>query len=108
MRIPESHSDIIEKKARSILSTIRPNNEIYSGFCFIRYKDNQIGLHSIEEEQVRHIKTNPKISIMGIDPSNVDHWLCIQGLALVPEDWKIDRASCNVLIKNVILFPKEN
>jgi hypothetical protein len=106
MRIPESHSDILEKKARSILSTISPNNEISSGFCFIRYKDDQILLHSIEEEQVRHIITNQKISIMVIDPSNVDRWLCIQGLALVSENLKVLR--CIVLIENVILFPKES
>ena len=104
MSVPESHSDILEEEARSILSTFGPNNEIFSGFCFIRYEDDQILLSSIDDEQMRYILTNAKVSILIIDPSNVDRWFCIQG-TISPIN--IKESHFQVKIREVIKFPKE-
>ncbi len=99
MRIPESHSDIIEDKTRAVLSTVNKNSEIHSAFCFIRNIDDDIFIDIIDKEQIRHINTNNKVSILTNDPDNVARWFCIQGEIIS----NLNKAK-TVKVKKVILF----
>jgi general stress protein 26 len=100
MRIPESHSDIIKNKTRAVLSTVDQNSEVHSTFCFIRKIDDDVYIDSIHENQIEHIRTNNKISILTADPTNLDRWICIQGEIISD----VNRSK-TVKIKKVILFP---
>jgi hypothetical protein len=103
LSIPKSHSYIVEKKSRAVLSTIT-KSEVYSAFCIIQYKEDQIFIDSIEDEQIKHILLNDKVSLLTIDPSNVDRWFSIQGIIFLNE---MKDPCFEVKIKKIILFPKE-
>ena len=101
MGIPESHLDILTGKTTAVLSTII-KSDIYSAFCSIRVEKDQIFVEMVEEEQLRHIRGNGKVSILTIDPSNVDRWFCIQG-KIKPKE---DDVRFQVNIQRIIKFPK--
>ena len=99
MRVPETHIDIINEKTRAILSTIN-DSMVFSAFCQIICENDEVLLGSIDEEQIRNIGENEKVSIITIDPSNIGRWFCIQGII------KSNKASrFQVNIKKIIKFP---
>jgi len=100
--IPESHLDILTGKTTAVLSTII-KSDIYSAFCSIRVEKDQIFVEMVEEEQLRHIRGNGKVSILTIDPSNVDRWFCIQGAIIVNDNVA---SSHRLSVNKIILFPK--
>jgi len=103
MSVPKSHSNLIANEARSVISTYGPNNELFSGFCFIKNEDDRILLSSIDEKQVQHISRNQRISVMVIDPLNVDRWFCIQGTV---SPINVKESHFPVIVSKVIKFPK--
>lgn len=102
MRIPESHVDIVKERARAVLSTVNDLG-VFSAFCFIKNEDEKVLLDIIDVDQIEHIRDNERVSIMAIDPSNVDRWFCIQGTIDTKE---IEPTNFNVKINKIILFPK--
>jgi predicted metal-dependent TIM-barrel fold hydrolase len=79
MGVPESHYDIIEDKTRAVISTVDQNSEVHSAICFIIEIDDDVYIDSINDEQIEHLLTNNRASILTIDPNKVDRWFCIQG-----------------------------
>lgn len=98
MKIPESHKEFIAEKTPAVLSTIN-GTEVVSAFCQIQGNDEDIILIDICMEQIEHIQENEKISVMTIDPSNMDRWLCIQGTIKPKKETKVN-------INKIIKFPK--
>jgi hypothetical protein len=103
MRIPASHSDIVKEETRVVLSTINQLGEVYTAFCTVRFVDDNLMIYSIDDENIKQIKMNNKISILSIDPLNVDRWFCIQG-SLSP--FMVKESQFVVKIDKVIIFPK--
>lgn len=104
MKVPRSHADILEQPVRSILNTIKPEYQPSSDFCQCEIDGDIVLLSRLKDDQVYQVKSNPKISIMVIDPINVDRWLCIQGDIINVEN--LPQRRCKVRIKRIIHFPK--
>jgi general stress protein 26 len=100
MRIPESHADILEKPVRAVLSTFEPGGGLRSNLCTCLGEGDSLLITSVDPAQVRQIELNPKVSMLVMDPRNVDRWLCVQGDASVPGG-----AACKVSIRRVMVFP---
>jgi len=99
MRIPESHADILVKPVRAVLSTLEPGGGLRSSPCTCSGTEERLIITSVEEAQAQQMKLNPRVSVMILDPKNVDRWLCVQGDAV------LRGAAWEVSIRRVMVFP---
>jgi len=100
MRVPGSHADILEKPVRAVLSTHELGGGLRSSPCTCLGKGDHLLITSVDLAQVRQIGLNPKVSVLVVDPGNVDRWLCVQGDAAISGG-----ATCEVSIRRVMVFP---
>jgi len=101
MRIPESHADILEKPVRAVLSTFEPGGGLRSSLCTCLGEGSRLLIMLVDPVQVHQIELNPKVSVLVMDPGNVDRWLCVQGDASVSGG-----AAYQVSIRRVMVFPR--
>ena len=99
MRVPGSHADILARPVRAVLSTLEPGGGLRSSPCTCRGGGDRLIVTSVEEAQARQMGLNPRVSIMIVDPGNVDRWLCVQG------DAALRRGSWEVPLRRVMVFP---
>ncbi len=99
MRVPVSHADILENPVMAVLSTLEPGGGLRSSPCTCRGAGDSLIVTSVEEAQAQQMKLNPRVSVMVLDPENVDRWLCVQGDAAPRRrEWELS-------IRRVIGFP---
>jgi len=99
MRVPRSHADILEKPVRAVLSTLETGGGLRSSPCTCKGGGYCLIVTTVEEEQARQMGLNPHVSVMILDPGNVDRWLCVQGdAALQGSVWEIS-------VRRVMVFP---
>ena len=101
MRVPVSHADILERPVRAVLSTLEPGGGLRSSPCTCRVAGDRLIITSVEAAQAQQMKLNPRVSVMVLDPENVDRWLCVQGDADISGG-----TTCEVSIKRVMMFPR--
>lgn len=99
--IPRSHIDILKSSVRGLLSTITSSGLVCTKFCSVTFKDDKLLIDSIAEYQLKHLQSYSKVSVMVVDPTNVDSWLSIQGTAI---NLNVNGSRCSVDIGNVISF----
>lgn len=99
MRVPVSHADILEKPVRAVLSTLEPGGGLRSSLCTCRGAGDSLIVTSVEEAQAQQMRLNPRVSVMVLDPENVDRWLCVQG------DATPRRGKWELSIRRVMVFP---
>jgi hypothetical protein len=99
MRVPESHADILEGPVRAVLSTLEPGGQLRSSLCTCVCEGGRLLVTSVDEAQVRQMGLNPKVSVLVVDPADVDRWLCIQGDAeRRPNAWEVS-------VRHFMAFP---
>ena len=99
MRIPVSHADILERPVRAVLSTLEPGGGLRSSPCTCLGEGDRLLITSVDPAQLWQIGLNPKVSVLVVDPGNVDRWLCVQGDA-APRG-----SALEVSIRRFIAFP---
>jgi len=99
MRIPVSHADILEKHVWAVLSTLEAGGGLRSSPCMCKGGGDRLTVTSVEEVQAQQMGLNPRVSVMILDPKNVDRWLCVQG------DAAPRRGEWGISIRHVIGFP---
>jgi len=99
MRVPASHADILEGPVTAVLSTLEPGGGLRSSPCTCRGAGDRLIITQVEEAQERQMRLNPKVSVLIVDPGNVDRWLSVQG------DVALHGAAWEARIRRVIAFP---
>jgi len=99
MRMPESHADILEGPVTAVLSTVEPGGGLRSSPCVCRGGGDGLLVTSVDPVQARQIMLNSKVSVLVVDPANVDRWLCVQG------DAAPRRGEWGLSIRHVRVFP---
>jgi len=69
--IPVSHVDILMEQTRAVLSTL-DDAGVFSGYCWIQMVDGVVFLDSVDTEQSKHVVSSDKVSILVVDPVNID------------------------------------
>lgn len=86
--IPDSHADILKKKAFANLATLMPDGNPQVTPVWFDYDGNHIIVNSAKGRQKdRNMKRNPSVALSILDPDNPYRYLEIRGkVAEITED----------------------
>ena len=89
--IPESHLDLVEKPHHGVLTTIMPNGQPQSSIVWCDYDGDKILINTTKERQKgKNLLKNSKISLLIIDPKDLDRFLSIRGDVEIIEKGALD------------------
>lgn len=78
--IPDSHRDLFAKAIHGVLTTMMPDGSPQSSIVWVDCDDENVLLNTTLERQKGHnMCTNPKVSILVIDPKDSSRWIQVQG-----------------------------
>jgi PPOX class probable F420-dependent enzyme len=79
-RIPDSHLDILGKKAFGHLATVMPGGAPQSTPVWVDYRDGQILVNSsLSRRKHKNIDSDPRVAISITDPDNPYRCLMVRG-----------------------------
>lgn len=78
--IPDSHRDLLHGKIHGVLTTMMPDGSPQSSIVWVDCDDANILLNTtLERQKGRNMCTNPKVTILVIDPKDSSRWIQVQG-----------------------------
>ena len=78
--IPDTHRDLLAEPIHGILSTMMPDGQPQSSIIWTDYDGTYVLINTtLERQKGRNICSNPKVSLLVIDPKNVNRWIEIRG-----------------------------
>ncbi len=78
--IPDSHRDLLHGKIHGVLTTMMPDGSPQSSIVWVDSDGANVLLNTTLERQKGHnMCTNPKVSILLIDPKDSSRWMQVQG-----------------------------
>lgn len=78
--IPDSHKDLLEKPVYATLTTVMPDGQPQSTIVWVDTEGEYIRFNSARGRQkVKNLETNPRVTVMLLDPENPFRWLEIRG-----------------------------
>ncbi len=78
--IPDSHRDLLIAPIHGVLSTIMPDGQPQSSIVWTDYDGTYIYINStLERQKGRNMRSNSKVALLVLDPSNDSRWIEIRG-----------------------------
>ena len=78
--IPDTHCDLLVKPLHAVLSTMMPDGQPQSSIVWVDYDDTYVLINTtLERQKGRNMRTNPKVSLLVIDPQDVSRWIEVRG-----------------------------
>lgn len=78
--IPSSHRDLLSRAVHGVLTTMMPDGSAQSSIVWVDADESNILLNTtLERQKGRNMRSNPKVSILVIDPENSSRWIEIRG-----------------------------
>ena len=100
--IPRTHIDVFDSPVRGVLSAASNDGWVISGLCQVVLDVNKVHLKELDDEYFKTLEEGAKVSVLVVDPLNVDRWLCIQGTTILD----LEKSSWYLDILKIIAFPK--
>jgi PPOX class probable F420-dependent enzyme len=93
VRIPASHVDLVTRPLHGVLTTMLPDGQPQSSLVWVDY-DGQCALVNTtrERRKGRNMESNPRVSLLVVDPLDTGRFIQIRGLAEL-----IERGACEHL-----------
>src|SRR5450759_1728906 len=81
-RIPDSHVDFLTRPLHGVLTTMMPDGQPQSSLVWVDC-DGECALVNTtrQRRKGRNIESNPKVSLLIVDPANTGRFIQIRGLA---------------------------
>jgi PPOX class probable F420-dependent enzyme len=80
LAIPDSHRDLLLRPVHGVLTTMMPNGQPQSSVVWADYDGRYVLINTTRERQKgRNMQTNPKVTLLIVDPDNVSRWIEIRG-----------------------------
>ncbi|ACY18827.1 PPOX class F420-dependent oxidoreductase [Haliangium ochraceum] len=90
--IPDSHLDILQKKAFAHLATLMPDGAPQSSPVWIDYRDGRLLINSTDRRRkARNLDSDPRVAISIVDPDNPYRCLMIRGRVVETNDVDAER-----------------
>ncbi|HEX7431820.1 MAG TPA: PPOX class F420-dependent oxidoreductase [Candidatus Limnocylindrales bacterium] len=85
-RIPDSHVDFLTRPLHGVLTTMMPDGQPQSSLVWVDC-DGECALVNTtrQRRKGRNIESNPKVSLLIVDPANTGRFIQIRGLAELVE-----------------------
>jgi len=85
-RIPDSHVDLLTRPVHGVLTTMMPDGQPQSSLVWVDC-DGECALVNTtrQRRKGRNIESNPKVSLLIVDPANIGRFIQIRGLAELVE-----------------------
>ncbi len=78
--IPESHLDLLTRPIHGVLTTMMPDGQPQSSLVWCDYDGECVRVNTSRERQKgKNMQTNPKVSLLIVDPENTGRFLQIRG-----------------------------
>jgi PPOX class probable F420-dependent enzyme len=78
--IPEKFHDLLTRPILCALTTINPDGQPHTVPVWCDYDGQHVRVNApAPTKKARNLETNPKLSVLIIDPQNSGHWLEVQG-----------------------------
>jgi PPOX class probable F420-dependent enzyme len=92
--LPESHCDLFNRPVPGILSTIMPGGQPQSSLVWVDYDGTYVLLNTaLGRCKCRNMETNPKVTLLVVDPNNTSRWIEVRGRAAeITTEGAIDHA----------------
>jgi len=89
--IPESHMDLFARPVHGVLTTLMPDGQPQSSLVWCDFDGECVCINTTRERQKgRNMMSNPKVSLLIVDPENTGRFLQIRGEAELIEDGALE------------------
>jgi PPOX class probable F420-dependent enzyme len=88
LRIPESHVDLLARPVHGVLTTMLPDGQPQSSLVWVDYDGRDALVNTTRERRKgRNMESNPRVSLLVVDPLDTGRFIQIRGLAeLIEQD----------------------
>jgi len=78
--IPNTHLDLFQSPVHGVLTTMMPGGAPQSSLIWVDYDGQSVLVNTtLERQKGRNMRTNPKVTILVIDPKNSSRWIEVRG-----------------------------
>jgi len=86
--IPQSHLDLLTRPVHGVLTTVMPDGQPQSSLVWCDFDGECARVNtSLERQKGKNMMSNPKVSLLIVDPEDTSRYLEIRGIAeLVKEN----------------------
>ena len=78
--IPDSHRDLLTDPVHGVLSTMMPDGQPQSSIVWTDYDGTYVLINTtLERQKGRNMSSNPKVSLLVVDPKDSSRWIEIRG-----------------------------
>ncbi len=89
--IPADHMDLLTRPVHGVLTTILPDGQPQSSLVWCDFDGEFVRVNTSRERQKgKNMQTNPKVSLLIVDPENTGRFLQIRGEAELVEDGALE------------------
>lgn len=79
--IPQSHVDLVTQPVHGVLTTMMPDGSPQSSVVWTDYDGKYILINTtLERQKGRNMQSNPKVTLLVIDPQNSSRWVEVRGV----------------------------
>lgn len=81
--IPKSHLDLLLEPVDGVLTTLMPDGQPQMSVVWADYDNGSVLINTtLERQKGKNMRTDPKVNVLLIDPSNGNRYLEIRGRVL--------------------------
>lgn len=78
--IPETHRDLFQNPVHGVLTTLMPDGSPQASIIWVDYDGEYVLINTtLERQKGRNMQTNPKVTILVIDPKDTSRWIEVRG-----------------------------
>ena len=78
--IPNTHLDLFQEPVHGVLTTMMPDGSPQSSIVWVDYDGKYVLINTtLERQKGRNLQTNPKVTILVIDPKDSSRWVEMRG-----------------------------
>jgi PPOX class probable F420-dependent enzyme len=78
--IPTTHLDLLQTPVHGVLTTMMPDGTPQSSIIWVDYDGQYLLVNTtLERQKGRNMQSNPKVTILVIDPKESSRWIEVRG-----------------------------
>jgi PPOX class probable F420-dependent enzyme len=89
--IPPSHLDLLTRPIHGVLTTMMPDGQPHSSLVWCDFDGECTRVNtSLERQKGKNMRTNPKVTLLIVDPENTSRYMEIRGESELVEEHALE------------------